>query len=391
MGNIRDKCCIVGIGETEFSMNSGRSELTLALEAIKAALDDSGLEAEDIDGVVKYTYDSNGEDLLIKNLGIPLLRYHGEIGHGGIAACGAVSHACSAIYAGLAKNVLVFRALNERSGRRFGRGDHRLDARDGIYYAKGEKSMAGAFSGPYGLLVPGQMWALATLRHMHEYGTTKEQLGAVCITQRNYAIRNFKARFFRRGLTMSEYLEGKMIAYPLCIYDFCLESDGACAVVITSSESAKDLRQPPIYVMAASQAFPMFYELALGLYQTVLTDTPAKYNSRELFQAAGISPDDVNVAELYDAFSTHVLLQLEDFGFCKKGDGGPFVAQGSTAEDGQIPTNTHGGNLSEAYIHGMTHIIEAVRQLRGTACVQIKDAEIALVSCAGFSSLILRR
>jgi acetyl-CoA acetyltransferase len=385
----RDRCAIAGIGATDFSRDSGRTELSLATQASLAALADAGLTPAEVDGIVRCDMDNVRGNDLAHSLGIRNLTYLGENGPGGAAPCAMVAQAVAAILSGQAGTVLVFRSLNGRSGRRFGQSPVE-GARVG-----GAGSYDELFA-PYGLLTPGQIFALMAQRHMVDYGTTAEQLGGIALACRNRANANPRAQMHDRPLTMDEYLGARMISEPLRLFDFCLETDGACAVVVTTAERAADLAQPPALIRAVAQGsipdpqpgiqFPV-------LMRESLTTLPAKSVADTLYRRAGLGPDDVDVAQLYDCFTITVLLQLEDWGFCKKGEGGPFVAAGEVELGGTIPINTGGGHLSEGYIHGMNHIVEGVRQVRGTSTNQVPGAETCLVTCTPLppgSALLLR-
>jgi acetyl-CoA acetyltransferase len=220
-------------------------------------------------------------------------------------------------------------------------------------------------------------------RHMQEFGTTPEQLAHIPLACRARANANPAAQMHDRPLTIDDYLAARMISDPLRLFDFCLETDGACAVVVTSTERARDLAQPPVLVRAVAQGsvpnpqpgiqFPV-------LMRDCITELPAKTVADTLYRRAGLGPADVDVAQIYDCFSITVLLQLEDWGFTAKGDGGPFVAGGAIELGGSLPINTGGGHLSEGYIHGMNHILEGVRQIRGTSTSQVDGAEVCLVT-----------
>lgn len=375
MNGIKDKCAIVGIGETEYSRDSGRSELSLAIEAIKKAVDDAGLSLKDIDGLFKFTVDSNVEEDITAGLGIPYLRAFGQVNQFGGAACGIVTHAAWAVATGSCNYAVCFRALNGRSGRRYGAGA--LHARGG----EGNN----AFSEPFGLLVPGQRAAMQARRHMHEYGTTSRQLGAIAVAERKHACMNPKATMYGKPMTIEDHQSSRMVHDPLHLFDICLETDGACALVVTTAERARDLKQKPVYIMATAQALT-------GSIPTSYTYTTAKTLAPDIFGRAGITPKDIDFVELYDPFTIAVLERLEDYGFCKKGEGGPFVEGGRIEVGGQLPLNPAGGHLSEAYMHLMAHFNDAVRQLRGTATAQVKNAEIGLLdSGSGVGAVILRR
>ena len=385
----RDKCAIVGIGATEFSRDSGRTELSLATEASLAALADAGLTAADVDGIVRCDMDNVRGNDLAHSLGVADLTYLGENGPGGAAPCAMVGQAVAAVLSGQATTVLVFRSLNGRSGRRFGQSPVEGASVGG----------AGTYDelfAPYGLLTPGQVFALMAQRHMIEFGTTPEQLGAIALACRARANANPAAQMHDRPLTMDEYLAARMIAEPLRLFDFCLETDGACAVVVTAADRAADLAQPPALIRAVAQGSipdPQPGIMYPVLMRESITTLPAKAVAETLYRRAGLGPDDVDVAQLYDCFTITVLMQLEDWGFAKKGEGGPFAASGEIALGGSLPINTGGGHLSEGYIHGMNHIVEGVRQIRGTSSNQVGGAEVCLVACTPLppgSALLLR-
>lgn len=372
----RDRCAIVGIGATDFSRDSGRSDLTLATQAALAAMGDAGLSPSDIDGIVRCESDTVLHNDLADSLGIPELTFWSTVGPGGVAPSAMIGQAVAAILSGQASNVLVFRELNGRSGRRYGQSSLRSDAVGGA-------GTYDEFFAPYGLLTPGQIFALMARRHMVEYGTTCDDLGRIALACRARANANPRAQMHERALTMEQYLESRMISQPLRLFDFCLETDGACAVVVTSVERARDLRHPPVLIRAVAQAsipnpqpgiqFPV-------LMRESITELPAAAVARTLYARAGLGPDDVDVAQVYDCFTITVLLQLEDWGFCKKGEGGPFVSSGEIDLGGRLPINTGGGHLSEGYIHGMNHIVEGVLQMRGTSTSQVPGAEVCLVT-----------
>jgi acetyl-CoA acetyltransferase len=386
----RDRCAVAGIGRTDFSRNSGRSELTLACEAAHAAIADAGLTVNDIDGVVRCDMDRVSPSAMVGALGLVNLAFIGELGCGGAAPCGMMGLAVGAIVSGQANAVLVYRALNGRSESRFGA-------------AIAPRTLAGGqgsydeFFTPYGLLTPAQNFALLAQRHMIEYGTLPEHLAAIAICCRANANRTPHAQMFGKPLTLQDYLASSMISTPLRLFDCCLETDGACAVVVTSAERARDLPNPPVLIRAVAQGAPtgasggmMFPSIT---YRDPLRLAPGNV-AKVLWARAGLAPKDIDVAQIYDCFTISVLLQLEDYGFCAKGEGGPFAASGAIQVGGSIPINTDGGNLSAGYNHGLNHIVEGVRQIRGTADVQIADAETCLVTSGPIntsSAMVLRR
>jgi acetyl-CoA acetyltransferase len=372
----RDRCAISGIGSTEFSRNSGRSDLSLATQASLAAIADAGLTPADIDGIVRCDMDLVRHNDLVDSLGMKQLTYFGEAGPGGVAPCVQVAQAVGAVISGQATNVLVFRSLNGRSGQRYGLSAV-TDARVG-----GNGSYDEYFL-PYGLLTPGQIFGLMAQRHMIEYGTTEKDLGHIAMACRARANDNPAAQMHDRSLTMDDYLAARMISRPLRLFDFCLETDGACAVIVTSAERAKDAPKPPALIRAVAQGsleapqpgiqFPV-------LFRSSITTLPAKPAAETLYRRAGLGPEDIDVAQLYDCFTITVLLQLEDFGFCAKGEGGAFVSSGAIDLGGRLPINTGGGHLSEGYIHGMNHVVEGVRQIRGESTSQVPGAWLCLVT-----------
>ncbi|ATE67446.1 thiolase C-terminal domain-containing protein [Rhizorhabdus dicambivorans] len=372
----RDKCAIVGIGKTEYSKDSGRSTLALATEAARAAIADAGLSPDDIDGIVRCDMDRTMPVSVAAGLGLRRLHFWGETGPGGTAPSMMIGLAVAAVLSGQAKAVVVYRSLNGRSEDRFGS-------------PSGPRARAGGFGSydelyqPYGLLTPGQHFAMMAQRHMHEYGTKQEHLGAIAIACREAANRTPHAQMHDKPLTMEAYLASRPISLPLRLFDFCLESDGACAVVVTTTERARDLAKPPVTIRAVAGGQPsdtragmMFPALSRG----DVTDIGGRQAAEELWRRAGLGPQDMDFAQLYDCFTISVLLQLEAFGFCRAGEGGPFAASGAIARGGSIPINTAGGNMSEGYMHGLNHFYEAVRQLRGEADNQVEGAQAGLVT-----------
>jgi acetyl-CoA acetyltransferase len=372
---LRDACAISGVGATAFSRKSGRSVLSLAAEACAAAMEDAGASVTDVDGIVRCEQDVVMHNDLADVLGLAELNYWGSTGTGGSAPGGMVAQACAAVATGLAKAVVVFRSLNGRSGVRYGQGNfaHRVGG-NGSY---------DEYFMPYGLIAPGQMFSLIARRHMIEFGTTQEQLGAIALACRARANANPAAQMYERPMTLEDYLTARIISEPLRLYDYCLETDGACAVVVTSAERARDAASRPAMVRAVAQGGDVGQQPGLvltSLMRADLTTQPSARTAEMLYARAGLGPDDVDVAQFYDCFTITVLLQIEDYGFAGKGDGGPFAASGALDMQGRLPINTAGGNLSEGYIHGLNHVVEGVRQIRGTSTSQVPDAEVCLVT-----------
>jgi acetyl-CoA acetyltransferase len=381
---LRERVAIAGVGATEYSKDSGVSTLTLALRAIRTALDDAGLDHADVDGVACHRVGDSVQAVLVaQSLGVQDLRYHLDLFGGGSASHQVAASAAMAITTGMADCVVCWRALNARSGRRMGGTGQ--DAPDTLEFQ---------YQAPYGYATPPQQFAMVARAYMDAFGVTAEDLGRVAIAQRANAVRNERA-LMRSRITMDDYLESRWIVEPFRLYDCCLETDAAVAVVLTSAERARDLRRPVVLVSGA--AFGAGHTL-FSNHRGDLTRSAAADLAPRLFVAAGVGPGDVDVAELYDAFTPLVLQQLEDYGFCAKGEAAALVADGATALDGRLPVNTHGGHLSEGYVHGLNHLVEAVAQLRGTAgSRQVAGAEVALSTgqpgyvAGSTSAVILRR
>jgi acetyl-CoA acetyltransferase len=373
MEALKDQTAIVGVGHTEYSRDSGRSEISLAVEAIRNAIDDAGLKPADIDGIARYTMDNNDPVAIAANLGIPALRFFGEAHYGGGGGpVGSVLLGAMAVATGMANHVVAFRAMNERSGRgtpRFGRAQVRDGAGGGRAYHE-----------PYGLFSPAQMVALAARRHMHLYGTRSEHFGAIALACRAHAQNNPRAVMRGRPLTMEDHQNSRMIADPLRLHDCCLETDGGAAVLITTAERARDLKHRPAYIMAGAFGATNWNTQAMIKFLE-RPESESTIVARALFARAEITHKDIDVCFIYDHFTPLVLMAFEELGFCKRGEGGPFVSDGKLLwPHGSLPLNTSGGNLSEGYIHGMQNTIEAVRQLRGQAINQVKDARHAFIA-----------
>lgn len=382
---LRDKYAIAGIGVTNFSSNSGKTVGALALEASAAAIADAGLTPRDVDGVISFHYNDSAPAMSVaNNLGIPEPGYAVDFLAGGNAANLIVLSAVAAIEAGLAETVVCYRALNGRSGTRLGGG---LD-----FAAYGPSQ----YTLPFGWVTYPQAMAMWCRRYMEVYPLPAEHLGLIATIQRENAELNPRA-MQRSPLTMDAYLNSRMIVDPFRLFDICLETDGACAVVVTSAERAKDLRHDPVYIMGG--AYGGGSNQGNDLFDSLNWSDHSKNYSHfiadDLWASAGIGPKDIDVAEIYDCFTYSLIMQLEGLGFCKPGEAGSFIADGHTRIGGSIPINTHGGLLSEGYIHGFNHVIEAVEQLRGQSGPrQVAGAEVALTTAGAMtcgSALVLRR
>jgi acetyl-CoA acetyltransferase len=389
-GAIRDRTAVVGVGATPYykrGQSYPRSELELTCAAILAALDDAGLTTADLDGFAIYSYACDPAEVAA-TLGVPEVRFAASLTAGGGGSAGSLGLAAAAITSGMATTVVSLMTLQQRHRRVGGTavGGRLMYAGGGTgaYGGKGPSSL-NAFTANSGILAPGHSFAMLARRHMHLYGTKREHFAEVCISTRENARRRPDTALYTGPLTLDDYFDARMISDPMCLYDYTVESDGAVAVITVAAERAVDLRQTPVYVLGSAHGGSGRWGPAIQNYLQMPDDEFASSGHRpvakRLYQMAGVGPADVDLALLYDHFSPMVITQLEDYGFAPIGEGGPFVAEGNIRwGTGSLPVNTHGGNLSEAYIIGMTHVREAVEQLRGVAVNQVEGAEIALVT-----------
>lgn len=386
---LRDRACIVGIGETAVCRKpgSGLSEAALQLKAALAAIDDAGLAPAQIDGILPFPNLGKAE-VFAASLGCEDLRFAATLHMGGAAPVASLRAAAMAVATGVAEHVLVPGGWNGFSGARV-----RETAASDIGSIPGAE-IARDFYLPFGLTAPPQWYALMARRHMHDYGTTERQLGAVALATRRHAQLNPAALMHGKPLTIEQYLASPMIASPYRLFDCSLETDGAAAFVVTSAERARDLRRRPVYVMGAAAGQPYPADEICGrpdFHRIGLTSA-----APEAFRIAGVTPADADFAQIYDCFTFEVIQQIEEAGFCKRGEGGAFVENGGIELGGRLPVNTHGGLLSHAHLLGLGHVVEAVRQLRGEAGPrQVRDARIGVVTGWGDfgdgSIAILRR
>ena len=368
---IRNKAAIVGIGQTEFSKDSGRSTLRMALEAILQALDDAGLKPQDVDGVVKMSANNDIFEIdLLRSLNLSNLRFFHEIPHGGGAACGTIVGAVAAIASGMADVVVTFRSLNERSERRFG-----------------QSTVGGGVGGwgqdkiPHGLVTPAQWIAIFGQRYLHEYGHTTEEFGRVSVLCRKHAATNPHAMMYERPITLEDHQNSRWITEPLRLFDCCLDTDGACAAIVVSAEKAKQLKGTPAYIAAAAQGTGSRTEMMTSYQRKSLARLEeAEATAAELYRTAELEPQQIDVAEIYDHFTPMVLMALEAYGFAEPGQSPHLFREGRLELDGDLPLNTHGGHLGEGYLHGFGHIVEGVRQIRGSAVNQVEDVKTCLVT-----------
>lgn len=363
---------IVGSGATPYYFRGTSLPQTvyeLIGKAMLMAVEDAGLGIDDVDGM---TFFAHGFDTatIVEMLGMPQVTFAHCVSGYGAGMAGVLELAAMAIETGKAKTVVCIGA-GQQSANRYGQALGNMPSMpDSIFHRIA------------GLGGPGQAMALLTQRHMHEFGTRREAFGEIVIASRAAAFTR-ETSIRRKLLTMDEYMASPMLADPLCRLDFCLETDGALAFVVTSAERARDLRQKPVYISATAQVANRDWGRGffwMGQSAEAFVSAGAAGLAEHLRQTSGYDPGDIDVACIYDHFSPMVLMQLEDYGFCKKGEGGPFVESGAIALDGSIPINPHGGHLSEGYVTGMTHMREAVEQLRGQAVNQIKGAKRALVT-----------
>lgn len=375
--NISGRTAIAGVGNTEFSKNSGRTEIRLAVEATLAACEDAGIAPEDIDGFSSYSIDKVPEYEIARQVGAKNVTFFSQVPHGGGAACGLVLHAAMAVATGAAKAVIVYRAMNERSWYRFGSGSYGF-ASTPIF----ENVNYGWYM-PHGFHTPAAWVGMFARRYMHRYGATSEDFGRVSVAVRDFAATNPAAFFYQKPITLEDHQNSRWICEPLHLLDCCQESDGAVAMLITSVERARDLKAKPVIVKAAAQGIHDGQQTMTSLYRDDedMTRIPEMgLVGDQLWAQSGLAPADIQTAVLYDHFTPFVLLQLEELGFVKRGEAKDFVRAGNHARGGSLPLNPNGGQLGEAYIHGVNGIAEGVRQVRGTAVNQVADVHNVVVT-----------
>jgi acetyl-CoA acetyltransferase len=387
----REAACIVGIGRSEWGSRgtlAGKGISRLALEAIHAACRDAGLDHRDIDGFSGYCDEANLPADFAVSLGSRQLRYSGLVWGGrGSGLPGAVANAYLAVATGLADYVVVVRSLVQvaRLGQSVASGTRLGDA----------LPLSASYTTPFGMALPAAIYALKARRHMSLYGTTADHFAEITINARRNAVHNPDARF-RTEITVAEHHDSRLICDPLRLLDCCMESDGAAAVIVTGPERARDLRHPPVLIRAVSETAEYKWDTAsFNTRGEDYASTGHRRAARDLYSRAALGPEDVDVALFYDAFTPSPIMSLEDWQFCPIGQGGPFVAEGNIRREGRLPLNPHGGNLAEVYLQGITHLLEGVRQLRGTSCNQIVGAEVALyasgVGAAPGGGVLLRK
>jgi len=389
---LKDTTAIVGIGQTAFAKSLPQTETELAVEAILLALDDAGIDASEVDGLVEYSLETTDEVALARNLGAGDITWFGMVGYGGGAPAGVVGHAALGVASGQCEVAVAWRA------RKRGAAASRPWVQAGLGHAGpgggGLPRMADWYR-PWGLLRPVDQIAMLARRYMHEYGATRDHFANVALAARSHANRNPNAIMHARELTREEYFAARWISEPLCLFDNCLETDGALAVVITSAARARDCRQPPVYVHAVAQGFHRQHQVMTNYHTDDPLVGPSWACARRLWAQADFGPADVDVAQLYDAFTPLIPLSLEGYGFCGRGEGAAFTEGGALEwPGGRLPVNTSGGGLSEAYVHGFNLVVEGVRQMRGTSTAQVDGASTCLVTGGEgvpTSALLLRR
>jgi acetyl-CoA acetyltransferase len=384
MSGIQDRVAIVGIGQTPFGKGLPDSELSLACQAISTALDDAQIAPPAVDGMASFTMELNREVDVARNVGFGDVTFFSQVGYGGGAGCGVVMQAAMAIATGQCEVAVAWRARKRASkaSRPWAQVSRRLDDH-------------WQWSRPWGLLRPVDEVAMLTRRYMYEYGGTRDHLANVALAFRKHANRNPAATMHDKSLTREQYMDARWISEPLCLFDNCLETDGALACVLVSAERAKDLPQPPAYVHAAAQGLPPQHQTMINYFNDDPLKGPSWAAAARLWANADFGPGDVDVAQIYDAFSPLIPLSLEGYGFCDRGEGGAFTDDGALEwPDGRLPTNTSGGGMSEAYVHGFNLVLEGVRQMRGTPTSQVDGADTCLVTSGEgvpTSALLLRR
>ncbi|WP_029527765.1 lipid-transfer protein [Polaromonas glacialis] len=373
--SISGRAAIAGLGTTEFSKNSGRTEIRLAMEATLAALADAGIDPSEVDGFSSYSIDKVPEYEIARLLGAKNIKFFSQVPHGGGAACAPILHAAMAVATGIAKTVVVYRAMNERSWYRFGNGNYGFGSSPIV-----ENVNYGWYM-PYGFHTPAAWVGMFAQRYMHTYGATSEDFGRVAVAARDFAATNPAAFFHGKPITLEEHQASRWICEPLHLLDCCQESDGAVAMVITSSERARDLKQKPVIIKGAAQGLSDGQQIMTSYFRKDITGLPEMgLVAKQLWQQSGLSAEDIQTAVIYDHFTPFVLPQLEEFGFVKRGEAKDFIRAGEHARGGKLPINTHGGQIGEAYIHGMNGVAEGVRQVRGSSVNQVSDVHNVLVT-----------
>ena len=378
---LKDRAAIVGIGQTRFARQLDEPEKTLACRAVLAALDDAGIDPSEVDALASYTMEETDEVELAKSIGAGDITFFSRTGFGGGGSCATVAHLAMAVATGQASVGVAWRARKRGSGVRPWTS------------TSVQLPTPAQWTRPFGLLRPADEIGMLTRRYMHEYGATRDHLFNVALACRNRANQNPEAVMYDRPLTREMYMDARWISEPLCLYDNCLETDGALACVVVGADRARDCRRRPVYVHAAAQGLPAQHHGMVNYWTDDPLAGPAWTAARHLWKHADFGPQDVDAAQIYDAFTPLVPLSLEGYGFCGRGEGAAFTEGGALELGGRLPLNTGGGGLSEGYVHGFNLINEGVKQLRGSSTAQVPDAATCLVTAGEgvpTSALLLR-
>jgi acetyl-CoA acetyltransferase len=373
---LKSKAAIAGLGITKQGRVYDYNHVGFAIEAVRLAMDDAGLRRDDVDGLLlnpglSWTDQGMGSFQLQQAMGLRNLRLSATMNAGGATACTMIQQAAEAIGAGVCNVVAcVFSDAPLKPPKPKAEGGKGGGSAGAYNFARG-------LDAAYGQFGVNAMYAMVARRHMHLYGTSNDHLGAIAVAQRRWANKNPAAQFYDTPMSIEDYHRSRWVVEPFHLFDCCLVSNGGLAVIVTSAQRARDLKKPPVYIWGMGQGHPGGDPSETLMSGAVLAKQPA-------FKMAGISVTDIDVVELYDCYTFTVLVCLEDYGFCAKGEGGPFVADGKTAPGGSLPVNTGGGQLSSFYMWGMTPVSEAVIQMRGAGGGrQVAHAKVALVSGNG--------
>jgi acetyl-CoA acetyltransferase len=378
--SLKGKAAIAGLGITKQGKVYDANHVGFAVEAVRLALEDAGLTRADLDGLLvnpglSWGDGGMGSFQLQQAMGLRNLRLSMAMSAGGATACAMIQQAVEAIDAGLCNVVAcVFSdaPLKPPSPKAASKGEQK-----GNGGSAGAYGFARALDAAYGQFGINAMYAMVARRHMHVYGTTNDHLGAIAVAERQWANLNPAAQFYETPMTIEDYHRSRWVVEPFHLFDCCLVSNGGLAVIVTAAERARDLKRPPVYIWGMGQGHP-------GGDPSETLTSGAVLAKESAFRMAGIALPDIDVVELYDCYTFTVLVCLEDYGFCQKGEGGAFVADGKLAPGGSLPLNTGGGQLSSFYMWGMTPVSEAVIQLRGAGGKrQVPNAKVALVSGNG--------
>ncbi|TWG92814.1 acetyl-CoA acetyltransferase [Mesorhizobium sp. J18] len=369
--SLSGKAAITGIGETDYVRGSTKSAFRLQVEASLKAIEDAGLTPKDIDGIIPIGITGAPAEEFVTNFGIGDLRYSAVTPLGGASGIAAVQSAAAAIAAGICNHVLIPSGRNVSAGARAGVRIHQMP----------QFHLVTEYEYPLGAIAPAQLYAPMARRHMELYGTRSRQFAEVAVAMREHAILHGNA-VMKKPITIEDHQSSRMIADPFRLLDCSLESDGGAALVVSAAERAGDMRQAKVVVAGIAEGHP---DSPSSITQRAeMTRLGIAKAAPRAFAMAGVTPADIQVAEIYDCFTYIVICQLEDMGFCGKGEGGAFVENGRLKLGGALPTNTHGGLLSQAHMLGMNHIVELVRQLRGQGgATQVEGARLGLATGYG--------